>query len=302
MACHSPLKGFVNNGEEGGIVFRRIKDAGKAIDIACGQCLGCRLDHALDWTIRIMHEASLHTHNRFITLTYDDDHLPELGSLKKSDFQKFMKRLRKRFSDRRIRYYHCGEYGDELDRPHYHAALFNLRFPDEQLLQQRERHALFTSEILQQLWPYGFVTVGDLTFDSAAYAARYCLKKVSGFQGHEHYLRHDENGEAYWLQPEYASMSRRPGLGYDWYQKFKSDVFPSDEIPVPGKGVLHRVPNYYLKLLEQEDPETHKQIKRKRQKFHDDHADDYTPHRLTSKHIIKKRQLESKTRPLERRT
>ena len=225
MPCYSPLKGFVNK-ESGGIVFKRSKIAGAEMEVACGQCLGCRLDRSREWAARIVHEAQLYDDNCFITLTYDDEHLPKDGSLDKSHFQKFMKRLRKRFSDRKIRYYHCGEYGDQLDRPHYHACLFNFDFMDKELLKERDGNFLFVSQTLHELWPYGFSTVGELTFQSAAYCARYVLKKVNGVLSQDHYLRCDENGVAYWLQPEYTTMSRRPGIGRDWYEKYKEDVHP----------------------------------------------------------------------------
>ena len=103
MPCYSPLKGFRNK-ENGGIVFKRSKIAGEAMEVACGQCLGCRLDHSRMWATRIIHEAESWDENCFITLTYNDDHLPSDGSLVKSDFQKFMKKLRKRVYPRRVRY------------------------------------------------------------------------------------------------------------------------------------------------------------------------------------------------------
>ena len=113
MPCYSPLKGFKSK-ENGGIVFKRSKDAGEAMEVACGSCLGCRLDRARMWAARIVHESSLYDDqcgNSFITLTYDDDHLPEDEGLRKSDFQKFMKRLRKAMPQK-IRFFMCGEYGD----------------------------------------------------------------------------------------------------------------------------------------------------------------------------------------------
>lgn len=270
--------------------------------VACGGCLGCRLDRSRTWAMRIVHEAQLYDDNCFVTLTYSPENLPKDGSLDKTHFQKFMKRLRKHFSPRKIRYYHCGEYGAELQRPHYHACLFNLHFPDQQLFQERDGNLLFVSETLNQLWPYGFSTIGDLTFESAAYCARYVLKKITGDQAHDHYLRWDENGEAYWLQPEYTTMSRRPGIGKDWYEKYKSDVFPSDEVPVPGSGVYKKAPRYYEQILEAEDPQTFEAIKEKRQQFRRENADEYAPDRLRSKYIIAKAKRDMLKRGLENET
>ena len=272
-------------------MFKRGSNAGEAMEVACGQCLGCRLDRSRMWAMRIVHEASLYDDNCFVTLTYDPEHLPPGGSLVKQDFQKFMKRLRKRFPSRKIRYYHCGEYGDQLDRPHYHACLFNLCFDDLEFFSENNGCSLFTSKTLQELWPYGFSTIGDLTFESAAYTARYCLKKVTGSLSHDHYLRCDEYGVAYWLEPEYTTMSRRPGIGKDWYETYKSDVFPSDEVPVPGSGVYKKVPRYYETILASEDPEMHEEIKRLRKVFRDTHGDDYRPERLMAKYKVKRAQV-----------
>lgn len=311
MPCYSPLKGYKSR-ETGGIVFRRGSDAGEKMAVACGQCLGCRLDRSQTWAMRIVHEASEWDENSFLTLTYDDSHVPRDGSLRPSDFQKFMKRLRKKFGDRKIRYYHCGEYGDELHRPHYHACLFNLDFPDKELVQEREGNALFSSETLEELWPYGFSTVGELTFQSAAYVSRYCLKKVTGAKAHDHYLRCDENGEAYWLHPEYVTMSRghrckdhrgekeRPescrkcsgGIGEKWLRKYASDVFPSGEVPVPGQGVFRKVPRYYEDVFARTDPDLVERVKAARRRFRESNAEEYSPHRLEQKYKVKKAQVE----------
>lgn len=305
MPCYSPLKGFVSL-STGGILFKRSSDAGASMEVACGQCLGCRLDKSKEWAARIVHESSLYDENCFITLTYREPwdctkeqrqkgyHKPLNGSLNKKHFQDFMKRLRKMFKDRRIRYYHCGEYGDKLNRPHYHACLFNLSFPDIELFQEREGNFLFTSKILEKLWPYGFSTIGDLSFESAAYCARYVTKKVTGTQSHEHYSRIDvDTGEVYQVEPEYATMSRRPGIGRVWYEKYKDDCFPSDEVPVPGAGVFPKVPRYYEQIFQREDGDGHEEIKRRRKVFRKEHAADYTPQRLMDKYKVKKAQIET---------
>ena len=287
----------------GGFTFRREEGIEK-MTVACGGCLGCRLDRAKMWATRIVHEAQLYDDNCFITLTYRDvvnctseqlrkrQHVPLDGSLDKSHFQKFMKRLRKRFPDRKIRYYQCGEYGDQLNRPHYHACLFNLDFPDKELFKDSNGNQLFVSQTLEKLWPYGFSTIGDLTYESAAYCARYVLKKVTGPRHDDHYLRcNPDTGEAYWLVPEYTTMSRRPGIGKEWYDKFKDDVFPEDEVPVPGQGIHKKAPRYYEQIFQAEDPESHEEIKRLRRLFRVEHGEDYTPERLMDKYKVKKAQL-----------
>ena len=114
--------------------------------------------------------------NCFITLTYSNQHIPADGSLDVRVFQKFMKRLRKRFGDG-IRFYHCGEYGSLLGRPHYHACLFNFDFPDKYLWKENNGQKLYRSPSLEELWPYGYSSIGTVTFESAAYVARYILKR-----------------------------------------------------------------------------------------------------------------------------
>lgn len=260
--------------------------------------------------MRIVHEASLYDDNCFVTLTYrpkyeatrkqlaKGQYLPDDGSLNKKHFQKFMKRLRKRYSEK-IRYYHCGEYGDQLDRPHYHACLFNIRFDDLEQIGSREGVPLFTSKTLETIWGFGFVSIGELNFETAAYTARYCLKKVNGKKAHDHYLRADENGVAYWLQPEYTSMSTKPGIGKTWYEKFKTDVHPSNEVPVPGRGVFKKVPRYYEKILERTDPALMEQIKEERKTFIRQNPEEFTDQRLESKYQVKKAQLSQLKRGLE---
>lgn len=223
-----------------------------------------------------MHEASLYSENSFVTLTYDPARLPSGGSLDKTAFPKFMKRLRKQFGDRRVRYYHCGEYGEELQRPHYHAVLFNASFSDKELLQEKNGCFLFTSHTLQKLWPDGFVTVGEVTYQSAAYVSRYVLKKVTGDRAHDHYLRVDEYGQAYWLEPEYVTMSLKPGIGAEWYERYQNDFFPSDETPIPGKGTFKGVPRYYEEALRRSDPELWKQVKEGREAYKREHGRRYT--------------------------
>lgn len=169
---------------------------GEAVQLPCGQCIGCRLDYSLHWAVRCMHEAQMHDENCFLTLTYSDEHVPSSGSLDKGALQKFWKRLRKRFPERRIRYFACGEYGERLHRPHYHACVFGFDFPDRELFMMREGIPLYTSEALAQCWPFGFCSIGDVTFESAAYVARYACKKITGEAASRHYERIDyETGE-----------------------------------------------------------------------------------------------------------
>jgi len=246
----------------------------------------------------------MHDNNCFLTLTYDEDKVPRLWNggpetLLKKDFQKFMKRLRKRLGPGEIRYYMCGEYGEETQRPHYHACIFGYDPNDKELFSVKDENYLYTSELLANTWGLGFVTVGELTFQSAAYVARYVLKKRTGNLADDHYLRIDDYGVAHWVAPEYNTMSRRPGIAKDWYERYKDDLFPSDEIPVPGQGVFKKVPRYYETLLEREDPESYAMVKQLREVFRKEHAEEYTPERLMAKYKVKKAQTTMLKRGLE---
>ena len=137
MPCFHPLEGYWSkdrnpSGKRSLTFNAREAFTDKKIDVPCGRCVGCRLERSRQWAIRCVHEASLYDNNCFITLTYDSDHVPSDGSLRVEDFQNFMKRLRKSVAPRRVRFFHCGEYGERGDRPHYHAILFNLDFDDRE--------------------------------------------------------------------------------------------------------------------------------------------------------------------------
>jgi len=262
---------------------------GFSLQLPCGSCRGCRLERSRQWAMRCTHEASLYDDNCFITLTYDDDHLPSDGSLNKKHFQDFMKRLRSRFSERRIRFYHSGEYGSQFRRPHYHALLFNFDFADKKLFKISNGERLYTSKVLENCWRFGFGSVGAVTFESAAYVARYIMKKVLGdsVERDLHYLSCDEvTGDLTQLVPEYATMSRRPGIGRDWYDRFCSDVFPRDEVVLRGR--VMRPPRFYDCLYEQGDPADFARLKAERLRFS---RKDCTPERLRVREICKEAQL-----------
>ncbi len=263
MPCFHPLTGYPQ--PCGGLTFNRNKSLYPVpIKVPCGQCIGCRLERSRQWAIRCVHEGALHDHNSFITLTYDDKHLPPTGTLVKAHFQKFIKRLRKQILPLKIRYYHCGEYGDKLRRPHYHAIIFGYAFPDRQLFKDG-KNKLYTSTILEKCWTAGFSTIGDLTFETAAYTARYIMKKVNGKNADHHYRNIDKTTGEYWqIQPEYTTMSRRPGIAADWFKRYSLDCYPSDFITIKGRKM--KPPKYYDRLFEHDSPEIMQQIKAERLK------------------------------------
>jgi len=279
------------------------------MEVACGQCLGCRLDRTLMWAMRILHESCLYERNSFVTFTYrsraectqtqlkNRHYVPDDYSLNYHHFRDFIKRLRRHFPQK-IRYFHCGEYGDQNLRPHYHACLFNVSFDDQFVYQQDEGITTYESDTLQSLWPYGFCTIGELNFETASYTAGYILKKITGHQADDTYLRNDDYGVAYWVRPPYTTMSLKPGIGADFYAKFKTDFFPSDESPLPSKGIIKKVPRYYQNILESENPDLLATVKAVRQKYISTHRDEYTPDRLRQKYICARAQQHRRQREL----
>lgn len=297
MPCYHPIQAFrsINANKNGKypLIFKKdspYANRNDSISVPCGNCIGCRLEYSRQWAIRCVHEAQVHEENSFLTLTYDDENIPENWSINKEDITKFFKRLRKRYEGKTIRYFQAGEYGDKTLRPHYHICLFGHDFEDKILWKKTEGGNLYTSEILKELWPFGYNVIGDVTFESAAYVARYIAKKING-KGAEHaYTRVDEEtGEVFQVEPERATMSRRPGLGKVWYEKFKSDVFPKDFITIRGKKMFS--PKYYTKNLESEDPELFEKIKSKRLLYAEDKEFDNSPNRLEVRKEVKEAQI-----------
>lgn len=228
------------------------------IAVPCGRCVGCRLERARQWTIRIMHEAQEHRDNCFITLTYRDEEL-KYGStqatLCKDDLQRFWKRLRKEVKD--VRYFAAGEYGERGGRPHYHACLFGCDFPDKTLFRFKEGADLYHSDMLDRVWGHGHTSVGALTFSSAAYVARYILDKRLGKEA-DYY---DRQG----IEPEYVVMSRggrggKGGIGQSWFKKYASDIYPADRVVQTG-GTQSRPPRYYDELRKKDFPEEIRALK-----------------------------------------
>ena len=193
MPCYKPLRGYRSNTKtqtgKRSIVFNpRHGFIDQPQDVPCGQCIGCRLERSRQWAIRIVHESQMHEQSYFLTLTYNNEFLPKTGSLQKADVQLFMKRLRKKFG-KGIRYYYCGEYGEKFHRPHYHLIIFGCEFPDKILWKIERGNRLWISEDLNKLWKKGYCSIGMVTFESAAYVARYVTKKITGKQANQHYER-----------------------------------------------------------------------------------------------------------------
>lgn len=242
--------------------------------------------------MRCVHESHLYKNNCFITLTYNDENLPYRGQLTYPHFVGFMKRLRKKQAD--IRFYMGGEYGSINWRPHYHAILFNWDWNDKTYYKTTSSgEKIYVSNELERLWPYGYCSTAEATFESAAYIARYCLQKRTGEEAKEWYKRVDEHGE-YQLTPEFNQASRKPGIGADWLRFYQQDVYTNDYVII--NGVETNVPKFYDRLLKRKNPELMAEFKEAREWNGYQHRNDNTQARL----LVKEQVAIAKTQQLIR--
>lgn len=266
MACHAPIAGWKKRettADGKRAVTFRMRDgySDLPVNLRCGKCAGCRMDKAREWAVRCSHEASLWGHNVFITLTYSEMNLPKrwgVDSLCPRDFVLFMKKLRKVKDG--VRFLQAGEYG-KLGRPHHHALLFNCKFDDAVFWCKSGLNDLYRSAELEGLWPFGFSSVGEVTFESAGYVARYTTKKMTAAGDWTGCDQDPVKGKI----PEYMTMSRRPGIGAGWIEKYFSEVYPSDQVVVKG-GKVMRPPRYYDLVAEKCDSEMFKQVCSRRER------------------------------------
>lgn len=272
-----------------------------ATRIPCGQCRGCRLDRARDWATRCVHESQCHDRNSFLTLTYSDDHLPGDRSVSVRELQLFNKRLRDGVGS--MRFMGCGEYGDLTLRPHYHLLVFGWD-PDDKIPWRKAKsgEVLYRSPTLEKFWPYGEALIGAVTFKSAGYVARYTMKKAKGDEDPTRYVRaaaHPETGELIeWsVAPEFLLMSRRPGLGAEWFNRYASDAFPSDFLVVDGRKVP--VPRFYTERLAREAEREALRIKARRKLNGFRHASNNTERRLMTRHESQELRARQLVRPLD---
>lgn len=307
MVCYYPVKGWLGKkktalGKRAVVFNPREALTDRPITIPCGRCIGCKLEKSRQWAIRCVHESSLHPANSFITLTYDDYHLPRLGSLQVKDFQDFMKRLRFALGKRagkKIRFFHCGEYGELEGRPHYHALIFGYDFSDKYYWRtSNSGEKLYRSPFLESIWTAGSSEIGDVTFKSAAYCARYALKKITGDMAEAHYRVIDhETGEILGTRvPEYVTMSRRPGIGAGWLAKYQTDVYPRDEFSM--NGVKLRPPRFYDNRYELIDPARMDKIRASRARAGKKNVDNNTTERLIVREEVKLSQLKQLKRTI----
>lgn len=276
MSCYHPLpaikKPFDNTFRVGkyGDSFQPYVDyqTGELIDqisVPCGKCIGCRLDYSRAWADRCVLESLDYPedHCWFVTLTYDDNHLvtadrsivSDKGTLTlyPRDVQLFIKRLREHWSRvygvDRIRFFMCGEYGSTTARPHYHLLLYNLPIQDlKYYTANLLGDLLYNSDELSSLWGLGFVVIGKFEWKTAAYTARYVLKKFKGQNKEETREHYEKVG----LYPEYTRMSRKPGIGRDYLDRHAAEIYKNDEIILAG-GRVSKPPKYFDKIMKDND-------------------------------------------------
>lgn len=279
MPCYKPLTAYrstspyaARHEKTGSPVLRFSYDPGELhkpagfvdlfeerLKLPCGKCQGCKLKRSSEWATRIMHEARYYKETSFLTLTYSTEQLPPNGTLLKSDFQGFIKRLRERLRARgygKLKYYMCGEYGDEKQRPHYHAILFGWfpqHLPDNKPPEtcvmvdnnSGSSNPLWRSSLLEEVWcdpdgkSLGRVLVGKVTEQSAAYVARYTLKKLHGEQAENEYTETERI-------PPYTCMSK--GIGARYFFDFQAEIYNNDNVMRENDLQPTQVPRYYDKL------------------------------------------------------
>lgn len=320
MPCYHPLKAFkigkldsgkddlkicsyqtdhvelMSNGSYEGVFVpirtsRGIRVFNDWIQIPCGQCIGCRLDYSRQWADRCLMELEYHESSYFVTLTYNDLHVPityyasdddgvayPAMTLRKRDLQKFFKRLRTN-TGQKVRYFCCGEYGSQSARPHYHCIIFGLRLDD--LVPYKRSHEGFqyyNSDTLQSCWrdfaydeygikvprsygDIGFAVAAEVSWETCAYTARYVTKKATGYEAAFY--------DQFNLEREFAVMSRKPGIASQFYEDHKDDLYKYDHISIstPRGGKQLRPPRYFDSKFDLDDPDRMAAIKTQRKEI-----------------------------------
>jgi len=296
MSCTAPvrlyrsLKGVNAATGKVPLVSAKSNSAGNLQLVPCGRCLHCLLERSRQWAVRCEKELLMHEKSCFLTLTYRTEELVygfEKPTLYPRHLQLFLKRLRKKYG-KGIRFFACGEYGERNGRPHYHAIIFGHDFADKTLCGSSRDNNYYNSSSLNDIWSHGDCIIGDATFESAAYVARYVVEKKYG-QNAGYYRLNS-------LHPEFVRMSRRPGIGALFYDKFKVDVFPHDYVVIRG-GLKCMPPRFFSLKYSLENPDKYSYILDRRIQEAEKNAE-YSTKRLEVKDRVKKAQVSSLRRSI----
>lgn len=258
------------------------------MEIPCGHCIQCRLDYSKSWAIRCTHEASFYEHNYFVTLTIDDEHLEDKDkkghflfkgktgnpSLSRDVLTQFIKSLRQRFSRDfnhvGIKFFGCGEYnssGERLLNPHYHVILFNcplndlsldFKCPDGSIIRKKSARGepMFFSQLIKDIWKYGFITVEDANYQTESYVSKYILKK----QGSNESLAFSKNLE---VLPPFLAMSNRPAIGMSYFEDNEDYLIDNPRLIVSRdrkEPLVTGVPRFYKKKILERHPEMYEEM------------------------------------------
>lgn len=232
------------------------------VQLPCGKCPDCQSRKRGEWAARMAFEAREHDATSFVTLTYDEHHVPEDYGLEVRDWQLFAKRLRKKFG--RFRYFTVGEYGGRGLRPHFHAVVYGLDFARDREFWKLtpEGYPLYRSKALTDTWAKGDAVIGTFTPQAASYVAKYVQK---GDQRGKTLVRVDPvTGQCWDVRAEFATMSRRPGIGRGYFDAWRREVYQHDSVVVDGAE--RPVPRYYDRLLKDADPEAYEDVLSSRRK------------------------------------
>jgi hypothetical protein len=329
MPCTNPIKAWKYGSHPSGkqkLIFKDPKDPEIETQmVPCAKCESCRLDYARQWATRVTHEMQTSKLGCFLTLTIADEHMLKEGiwtktgdyippySVHRRTLQKFFKRLRKAIAldvpnpetgrtqkvYQKFRYLACGEYGTNRGRPHYHAAIMGYDFPDKIFWRKTPRgHYVHRSKLLEKLWPYGYAEVGELTYSSAAYIARYTTKKSKDPKDYEVATGYDpETGEILFetVEKEFLTMSK--GIGLDWWLKYNPDT--DKDYVIVDYDKTHPIPRYYDKQREKLKPDTLEEIKAKRQAAALEYQETDTYERKLARATVKSAQNKMLKRNLE---
>lgn len=277
IPCYHPMRAYPVgiNCDTGRVKYAIRKSAENSepdpdsIIVPCGQCIGCRLERSRQWANRCMMELKDHRESVFVTLTYDNPHLPQVvspasglpvGTLRKRDLQLFFKRLRKSLEPAKIRYYACGEYGPQTMRPHYHAIIFGYSPSDlRPHSKSPQGYQYWISDSLARIWSNGHVLIGEVTWDTCAYTARYIASKLTGDDG----MFYSDNG----VEAPFTVCSRKPGIGSNYYDSHPG-LFESPKIFLPTEDGCKEFspPDYFFRKLRLTDPEKYDSVKLQRRR------------------------------------
>ncbi|WNK14510.1 MAG: replication initiator protein [Microvirus sp.] len=304
MTCYHPLNAWRSSvpGVKSLNFKPSLSSVTQHLQIPCGRCIGCKLEYARQWGVRCLHEQKYHSESCFLTLTYDSEQLPDLGTLVPVHLDKFHKSLRNHVEYYypfvpQLKWFACGEYGTRRQRPHYHSCIFGFDFFDKQKFKSLPSgEVLYISDTLQSLWPYGQATLGALTQASAEYTARYAAKKLTREEQEKKYQSLDlRTGEIGKLHEEFSRMSK--GIGLRHYLQYGCSIYPVDSVVVGGRQA--KPPRYYDKRLALDEPVTGFLVGMRRTYQSKKKEADNTPERLGVKEKVRKSKIKSLLRSYE---